>query len=202
MKFPASDVRRPTHRTPCDRYQYEEKSIALDIEACIACGSGSIATVFEKDNCLVLRCSKCGFGRTSPLSDFDAGAYHTREDVPDPRRTLSALASRMSVGGTLLMTTRDCAAPLARLRGRNCRLITPPQHLSFFTAACMRAMLESVGLKTASLTHPGKRVPLSLALYQLQRIAGYRPRSVPLASRLWLPVNLWDTMRVVAVKRS
>ena len=50
--------------------------------------------------------------------------------------------------------------------------MTPPQHLSFFTPASMRKMLAGAGLEVVSLTHPWKRVPVSLIAYQLQRMAG------------------------------
>jgi len=43
-------------------------------------------------------------------------------------------------------------------------------------------------------------VPLSLAAYQLQRFVGLRPRPIKGLDRLAFPMNLWDTMRVAAVK--
>jgi hypothetical protein len=79
--------------------------------------------------------------------------------------------------------------------------MTPPQHLSFFTAASMRAMLSRVGFDVVSLTHPSKKVPVSLIGYQLQRMVGLTPRRIPLLNRFSVPVNLWDAMRVVARKR-
>ena len=64
----------------------------------------------------------------------------------------------------------------------------------------MRAMLEGAGLQVVSLSHPWKRVPASLMIYQMQRIVGLSPRRFPAFNGVSVPVNLWDAMRVVAVK--
>lgn len=123
------------------------------------------------------------------------------EHVPDPRETLVSLAVHMDPGAVLVMTTGDWSSWLARLTGPRWRLMTPPQHLSFFTVTSMRRMLEATGFRVLSLSHPWKRVPLSLIAYQLQRLAGHEPRAISMLDSLALPVNLWDAMRVVAVKR-
>jgi len=123
------------------------------------------------------------------------------EHVPEPHETVRTLARHMSPGAALVMTTGDWASGVARLTGKRWRLMTPPQHLSFFTPDSMRAMLQAAGLDVVSLTHPWKRVPVSLIAYQLQRIAGLTPKPVPGLTGLALPVNLWDAMRVIALKR-
>ena len=121
------------------------------------------------------------------------------EHIPEPRQTIGLLAGHLNRGGLLVMTTGDWSAPLARMAGRNWRLMVPPQHLSFFTPTSMRALLESSGLRVCELSHPWKRVPLSLIAYQLQRIAGLpKPRRASWLHGLSLPVNLGDAMRVVA----
>jgi len=122
------------------------------------------------------------------------------EHVPEPRETLRVLASRMSPGGLIVMTTGDWAAAYPRLAGRRWRLMTPPQHLSFFTPTSISRLLDAAGLRVLSIAHPWRRVPLSLAAYQLQRFAGLRPRAIKGLDRLAFPINLWDTMRVAAIK--
>jgi len=123
------------------------------------------------------------------------------EHVPEPQETVRLLGAHMEPGAVLLMTTGDWASAMARLTGRHWRLMTPPQHLSFFTPRSMRSMLEQAGFRVASLTHPSKHVPLALIAYQLQRMAGLTPRNLAWLGGLALPVNLFDAMRVVAVKR-
>jgi hypothetical protein len=48
--------------------------------------------------------------------------------------------------------------------------------------------------------YPAKRVPLSLIVFQLQRMLGVRGSSIPVASRIAIPLNLFDAMRVVLRK--
>jgi 2-polyprenyl-3-methyl-5-hydroxy-6-metoxy-1,4-benzoquinol methylase len=123
------------------------------------------------------------------------------EHVPDPFETLKAIGSHMRAGGVLVITTGDWSALLARVSGPSWRLMTPPQHQSFFSPTSMRLMFERAGLSMKSLTHPWKRVPLSLVAYQLQRLLGMTPQNIEFLSRFWVPINLWDAMRVVAVKK-
>ena len=59
----------------------------------------------------------------------------------------------------------------------------------------MARLAAGAGLKIASLDHPWKFVPLSLVAYHLGRMAGVRVK-LP-ASRVGLPINLFDAMRVV-----
>ncbi len=122
------------------------------------------------------------------------------EHVPNPSDTLKIVGSHMNRGGVLVMTTGDWSSRLARVSGPAWRLMTPPQHLSFFSPTSMRLMLQHAGFAVQSLTHPWKHVPLALVAYQLQRLLGVKPRNIGVLTRLWVPVNLWDAMRVVAVK--
>jgi 2-polyprenyl-3-methyl-5-hydroxy-6-metoxy-1,4-benzoquinol methylase len=122
------------------------------------------------------------------------------EHLPEPQDAVRALAAHMPAGATLIMTTGDWASWLARLMGRRWRLMTPPQHLSFFTPHAMASMLASAGFEVISLTHPWKQVPLSLVAYQLQRMSGLAPRRIGALNHLLVPLNLWDAMRVIARK--
>ena len=123
------------------------------------------------------------------------------EHLSRPHDTLREIASQMTAGGLLLMTTGDWASMLGRMMGRHWRLMTPPQHLSFFTERSMRAMLDSAGFTIREYTHPWKHVPVALMAYQLQRMMGLTPRNMSWLKDLALPVNLGDAMRVVAVRR-
>jgi 2-polyprenyl-3-methyl-5-hydroxy-6-metoxy-1,4-benzoquinol methylase len=122
------------------------------------------------------------------------------EHIPEPQEAVRLIAEHLKPGGMLLLTTCDWGSLLARLMGARWRLMTPPQHLSFFTKASMSLMIEAAGLRIVEIAHPWKKVPLSLIAYQLQRMIGLIPRKVPALSSLYLPMNLWDAIRVVAVK--
>lgn len=125
------------------------------------------------------------------------------EHLQDPRATLDAVAACLQPGATLVLTTGDCSSLIARVLRKHWRLLTPPQHLWFFTPASITALLAHAGFKVESIRHPSKRVPVALAAFQAARWFG--PRAQTWVKRLPLqgsvPVNLFDAMRVVAVRQ-
>jgi len=120
------------------------------------------------------------------------------EHLPDPHATMAALARALAPDGVIVLTTGDFASLAARALRSGWRLMTPPQHLWFFTAASMARLGAGAGLEIACLDHPWKIVPLSLVAYHLGRMAGMRVK-LP-ASRVGLPINLFDAVRVVLRK--
>ena len=96
-----------------------------------------------------------------------------------------------------MITTGDFGSLAARLTGARWRLMTPPQHLWFFTRQSMQRLASGLGLAVEHLDHPWKLVPASLIAFQLQRMLGLRSASAVGASAIGVPVNLFDTMRVV-----
>jgi 2-polyprenyl-3-methyl-5-hydroxy-6-metoxy-1,4-benzoquinol methylase len=125
------------------------------------------------------------------------------EHLPSPAETLALCARHLNPGGILVITTGDFGSPAARLAGSRWRLMTPPQHLWFFSRESIRRMTQPLGLEFAHFDHPWKLVPLSLITFQLRRMAGLRPRPGASAApgTLGVPVNLFDAMRVVLRKR-
>lgn len=122
------------------------------------------------------------------------------EHLPDPRETLALCMRQLNPGGIIVLTTGDFGSPLARWLGSGWRLMTPPQHLWFFTADSMRKLASGIGGTLEALDHPWKFVPMSLAVFQLQRMLGFAPAVPPAGGRIGLPVNLFDAMRVVVRK--
>jgi SAM-dependent methyltransferase len=124
------------------------------------------------------------------------------EHVPDPAATLSLCAAHLNPGGMLMLTTGDFHSLVARLSGRHWRLMTPPQHLWFFTPESMKRLAQGSGLAFESLDRPWKTVPVALIAFQLKRMAGFTPGKPAHASRVGIPLNLFDAMRVVLRKPS
>jgi SAM-dependent methyltransferase len=122
------------------------------------------------------------------------------EHLPQPRETLALCEHYLNPGGVILITTGDFGSLLARLAGVKWRLMTPPQHLWFFTAESMRRLASVLGLVVERVDHPWKIVPLSLIAFQLRRMVGFAGKSVASASRIGVPVNLFDAMRLVLRK--
>ena len=124
------------------------------------------------------------------------------EHLEDPAAVVQLCAEHLKPGGVVLITTGDFGAPLARLSGSRWRLMTPPQHLWYFTPNSLGKMAARFGLRVETATHPWKRVPLALVLYQLGRMLGVKLSAEHLApfGRFGLPLNLYDAMRVTLRK--
>lgn len=119
------------------------------------------------------------------------------EHLPDPAALLREVAQMVRPGGRIVLTTGDFGALMARAMGPRWRLMTPPQHLWFFTVDALSRCLRSAGFEVEQASHPGKRVPLSLIFYQLGRMLGSR-KGWRFNVKGAVPVNLFDAMRIVA----
>lgn len=122
------------------------------------------------------------------------------EHLETPGSMLQMLHRHLQPGGRLIISTGDWGSLLAKVTGRNWRLMTPPQHLYFFTQTAITRMLEHAGFRVLQFSHPFKYVPVSLILFQLLRLAGLRPKRLEVPGWMAAPVNLFDAMRVVAIR--
>jgi SAM-dependent methyltransferase len=122
------------------------------------------------------------------------------EHLPDPRQTLALCRRYINPGGIIVITTGDFGSVLARSAGKKWRLMTPPQHLWFFTGEGMRRLATGAGFSMPHFDRPWKIVPASLALFQLQRILHVPVPRLAATSRFGIPINLFDAMRVVLQK--
>ncbi len=122
------------------------------------------------------------------------------EHLSDPAATLTEVHRVLAPDGLLWITTGDWASWLARAMGRHWRLMTPPQHLFYFSSVTLPALLERLGFTVLRRDRPWKHVPLGLAAYQVGSRVGVRWRSLE-SIQVGVPVNLFDTIRVMARKR-
>ena len=123
------------------------------------------------------------------------------EHLVDPVQTIELCRRKLIPGGVLMLTTGDYGSLLARLLGTRWRLMTPPQHLWFFTEAGFRALAHRQEWEVIQVAHPGKRVPLSLIVYQLGRMLGLKPRVSSAGATIGIPINLRDTI-LLMLRRS
>jgi SAM-dependent methyltransferase len=121
------------------------------------------------------------------------------EHLTDPYETLALCKSYLNPCGIIMFTTGDFGSVYARATDRNWRLMTPPQHLYFFTRKSVESLSKRLGMIVERLDHPWKTVPLSLILYQLPRVLGIKSMTTSLTfgDNIGLPINLFDAMRVV-----
>src|SRR6185436_8265444 len=113
----------------------------------------------------------------------------------------SLLWAALNRGGVLMLSTGDWDSLLARLMKKHWRLMTPPQHLFYFTRASLVALLEKIGFELVYCSRPWKFVPLGLAAYQLSNKTGLRLPILESLNRLAVPLNLFDTVQLIARKK-
>lgn len=134
------------------------------------------------------------------LGTFDVIVlFDVIEHLPEPHATLALCERHLRPGGIIVITTGDFNSLLAKLGGIKWRLMTPPQHLWYFTQLSLRRMASGLGLSLEYADHPWKLVPFSLIIFQLRRMLGLRSRGET-TSRFGVPLNLFDAMRVVMRK--
>lgn len=119
------------------------------------------------------------------------------EHLPEPHDMLALCARYLTPGGLIVLTTGDFGSLAARWAGSGWRLMTPPQHLWFFTAESFRRWAPRTDLHVHAADHPWKVVPLSLIVFQLARMTGRKPMAPSVLNRIGVPVNLFDAMRIV-----
>lgn len=124
------------------------------------------------------------------------------EHLEEPQSAINLSADLLNKNGVFILTTGDFSSKLSRMMNKNWRLMTPPQHLWFFTPNSIREMARIAGLKVVDITYPTKKVPLALILFQLARMFGWKPSIPKIFSKISIPVNLFDAMRVTMVKVS
>jgi len=123
------------------------------------------------------------------------------EHLPNPSDVISSAGKIMREGGTLVITTGDWESWLARIMGKAWRLMTPPQHLFYFSRRTLSQLLSCNGFEVMDFSHPWRVVPFGLAAYQLSSRLGIELPDFAGKSGLGFPINLYDSMRVTARKR-
>jgi SAM-dependent methyltransferase len=125
----------------------------------------------------------------------------TIEHVKNPKVLIQLLFRKMNNGGIIILTTGDVDSLYSRLTGKLWRLMTPPQHLSFFSVNSMSKMLTDAGFEIVITEKPWKWVPVKLVLYQILSRLGFKKLGfIKKLPNTGIPVNLFDAMKVVARK--
>ena len=102
------------------------------------------------------------------------------EHLPDPFDTLERCVKRLKPHGLIVLTTGDFGSRLARVAGAHWRLMTPPQHLWYFTLESRSGSGRGgPGCASKPMTIPAKIVPLSLIVFQVGRMLGRQSSAPP-----------------------
>jgi 2-polyprenyl-3-methyl-5-hydroxy-6-metoxy-1,4-benzoquinol methylase len=104
-------------------------------------------------------------------SSFDAIVmWDVVEHLWDPRLVLSRLIGHLRPGGSLLLSTPDIGAPVAKLMRQRWAFMTPPEHLGFFSQRALAYVLERLGLEIVASSASGKWANLGFLMYKLRRV--------------------------------
>lgn len=124
------------------------------------------------------------------------------EHLPSPVDTLRHCRSILKPGGVILITTGDFDSIASRITKSRWRLMTPPQHLWFFTKKSFENISENLNFDMVEYRKPWKIVPLPLMVYQLARMFGlrFRFKQGTFWGKVGIPINMFDAMLVVLKK--
>ena len=131
------------------------------------------------------------------------------EHVSDPRAEILRVRELLKDGGLFFLDTQDTGSLYARIMGRRWHLIVPPEHVNYFSRKNLSLLLTQCGFDVLELTTIGKRFSLPYIfsmLYKWQKLSLWLSLA-QICERGWLakiylPINLRDTMSLVARKRS
>ncbi len=150
----------------------------------------------------------CGDYLTTPLPqppDIIA-MWDTIEHLARPDEFIAKAAADLAPGGHIAITTGDIGSAFARFRGKRWRMIHPPTHLHYFSAATLTKLLEAKGFELVHVSHPGVTRNVQSALYIILALKLGQPWLFRLARAMRvfdfrLTMNLFDIMFVIARKR-
>ncbi len=120
------------------------------------------------------------------------------EHLADPYGVVQDATAMTAEKASIMVVTGDWASPLARRTRDRWRLMTPPQHLYFFSRDGLERLLVRCGYRVTSWQRPWRQVSAGLAAYQLTHRLGMDIQLPASLNRLPLPLKLYDGMRVIA----
>jgi len=124
----------------------------------------------------------------------------TIEHLPRPRRTLKEVFHILAPSGAVLITTGDVSSLHARIMGSRWRLLTPPQHVFFFSRYTLCKLLRGLGFNRCVVERPWKYVPVDLICYHARKLYGVKLPCERTHHNFGIWINLFDTVRVIARK--
>lgn len=128
------------------------------------------------------------------------------EHLKRPDIVLRKAASELESGGRLYLSTGDIGALLPKLQGRKWRMIHPPTHLHYFSAASISQLLRGQGLEVQRISYPSiyrswKQIYFSLFLLGKESPNAFHRWAFQRIPEHWfIGINTRDIMLVEAVK--
>jgi SAM-dependent methyltransferase len=128
------------------------------------------------------------------------------EHLTDPNLALEKILRALRPKGYVAFSTGDVLSTWARLTGKRWQLLTPPQHLYFFSQRSISGLLKRHNFSVKEIHYQRKWVTAAFVLFKAQESFGSIIKPLSTAVR-WsglqnakININLGDIMTVVAQK--
>lgn len=115
------------------------------------------------------------------------------EHVHDPLAVADKLARVLVPGGVLVLTTVDFGSWLARALGERWRLLTPPEHLQFWTRQSLARLFRDRGFD-ATVENYWLFYPKSYVYQRTKTQFGFTPRFLAMVPGDLIPIPSFDAM--------
>jgi 2-polyprenyl-3-methyl-5-hydroxy-6-metoxy-1,4-benzoquinol methylase len=132
--------------------------------------------------------------------------WDTIEHLRAPHLYLEKIAKHTDPGALLAVTTADVDSLNARLRGERWRMIHPPTHLHYFSAATLTRLLDRHGFDVIYNRYCGFYRSVGNVAYNVLVLRQQKPWLLKPLERIGLTkfgfyLNLYDIMYVIARRR-
>ncbi len=132
--------------------------------------------------------------------------WDTIEHLRAPHLYVEKIAQHTEPGALLAVTTADVASLNARLRGEQWRMIHPPTHLHYFSAATLARLLDRHGFEVVYNRYCGFYRSVGNVAYNILVLRHQRPRLFNALEKTGLTklgfyLNLYDIRYVIARRR-
>ena len=114
------------------------------------------------------------FSAQNPDKRFDiVVCLDVIEHINDPQIFLSLAASHLADGGVMVVSTPNYSGVIAKLLGARDPYMTPPEHITFLTAAGMRYLASGCGLNVQQYKTFGRLIPSEMDRAVQRYFPGY-----------------------------
>jgi SAM-dependent methyltransferase len=132
--------------------------------------------------------------------------WDTIEHLSSPNSYVKKIGEILNPSGIFAFTTGDIGSFVARLRGKNWRMIHPPTHIHYFSKPSIKFMLKRHGFELLDIKYSGNYRTLDNIIYNLFVLRNNLPWVYNLCkfmkiTKLSICLNLFDIMTVVARKK-
>ncbi|MEO8448064.1 MAG: class I SAM-dependent methyltransferase [bacterium] len=128
------------------------------------------------------------------------------EHLPRPDLFIKKISNEMISGGELHVTTGDISSLLPKFQKQNWRMIHPPSHLFYFSKKTLSRLLTDNGFTIKEVGYKPvyrsiKQIFYSLFLLNKESKAFYEKMYNGIPESWFIPLNTFDIMHVIAVKK-